>query len=980
MKPRDQATRARFADELAQDFSVVAPAGVGKTTAIVERILAIALHHPEWLPSLVVVTYTNRAADEMQQRARNAILSRGVDAATLAEFNRAFFGTIHSFCLRLIEHHGHHLGLPARLELVKDEQAMWLEFVRQLSHVGGDERLFRHVSMLDVIELGRYLQPERIAAVPDEAWPNTNFEPVLNCPAKGSGTKNVVRGQQLLREWLAALDGKTEFLPLPELPGGSAEFKAAWAEAFAPLRRWIGACALAVARKIAVQYRDYRLAQGLVTFDDQVALAAQLMQHAEAGPAICAEGYRVILDEAQDTDPVQFDVLRAVGDGAGRFSMVGDPQQSIYSQRADLARYRAVHERMKELTFDVTFRCDRAIVDEVNALAPAMLDNANGQVEYVKLEARPEATAGQVVRWMPGTHDVKDDWNSAQRGACEARQLAEWLKRAGLRNLRARDWSEVAVLCPLKRWFGALRRELSKAGFDVQVQSHRDVKGDSPAYAWLTALLVVAAEPRNSFEIVGVLRDVFGLSDQALADFCEGDGAKFQIETGIAGNGDVPETLTLLARARAEALALPLRDAVRRLAEATLLRERLAALPDEDGRELPGELDNLLVRTAVAEADGLSLPEWATELRRSFEEVRETETARAGAIQLITCQKAKGLEWDVVLVPFFFRAIQSHRREYPVVIERAGVPARAAFAKVDLSAEDQQALKARVRQEMQRVLYVAMTRARRTLVLVDDDELFDKQNNSFADLLCVREGAGNRGDWKKLDAKLSEESVAPAGKAARVAGLVELPAMSASDRKRALANAGKFMQRTLPHKLAKRWTTEEPEMRNDGEGESPVTTERSPAVRYGIWWHEQMKNLDWQSDPEGWTKTFTADAAPEHYRERAEKEWALFRKSELAKLLADRRRVVHAEMPVLWKRQDGSCLEGFVDLAAFDPESKEWLIVDWKTDLVKASEVNKLEDEYAGQLQAYVEALSGISGMTATGSLYSTSTGKWIKR
>ena len=552
MKPRDQATRARFADELTQNFSVHAPAGVGKTTAIVDRVITIATQHPDWLPQLIVVTYTNRAANEMQQRARNAILARGVDAVTLAVFNRAFFGTIHSFCLQLLQRYGHHLGLPAQLELVTDEEALWLEFVRQLSGAGGDDRLFRHVSMLDVIKLGRHLQPERIPVAPKEALPKLNFDAVLACPAKGSGKANILLGQQLVRDWQAALGSDAQFVPLPECPGRSANFNPAWAEAFAPLRRWLGARALAVAREVAVQYRAYRLAQGLVTFDDQIALAAQLMRHAEAGPAIRAESYRVILDEAQDTDPVQFEVLRAVGTAG--FSMVGDPQQSIYSQRANLAHYRAVHEQMTELTFDVTFRCDRAIVDAVNALAPAILNDLDGQVKYVKLETRPDATAGQVVRWTPATRDVEDDWKAAQRAAREARHLAEWLKRAGLKNLRARDWSEVAILCPMKRWFGSLRRELTGAGFNVQVQSHKDVNGDSPAYAWLTALAVVATEPRNSFEIVGVLREVFGIADQALADFCGGDGTRFQIERETPGGGEVETALTLLTRARVEVL------------------------------------------------------------------------------------------------------------------------------------------------------------------------------------------------------------------------------------------------------------------------------------------------------------------------------------------------------------------------------------------------------------------------------------------
>ena len=69
--PSDQSARERFADELDRNFSVVASAGSGKTAAIVQRVLSIARSpRSEILPRLVVVTFANRAADEMQQRTR----------------------------------------------------------------------------------------------------------------------------------------------------------------------------------------------------------------------------------------------------------------------------------------------------------------------------------------------------------------------------------------------------------------------------------------------------------------------------------------------------------------------------------------------------------------------------------------------------------------------------------------------------------------------------------------------------------------------------------------------------------------------------------------------------------------------------------------------------------------------------------------------------------------------------------------------
>ena len=56
-------------------------------------------------------------------------------------------------------------------------------------------------------------------------------------------------------------------------------------------------------------YLDFRLDRGLVTYGDQIALAEELLQHPVAAQRIREENFRVILDEAQDTEPLQFSVL-----------------------------------------------------------------------------------------------------------------------------------------------------------------------------------------------------------------------------------------------------------------------------------------------------------------------------------------------------------------------------------------------------------------------------------------------------------------------------------------------------------------------------------------------------------------------------------------------------------------------------------------------------------------------------------------------
>src|SRR5204862_2650452 len=115
-----------------------AAAGSGKTRAVTARIAQLARAHDaeRMLPRLVVLTFANRAADEMQQRAREQILLGKPQPEILAAFNRTWFGTIHAFCLKLLNDYGHYLGLPAPLELITDDDDVWNEFLQQQTHVG----------------------------------------------------------------------------------------------------------------------------------------------------------------------------------------------------------------------------------------------------------------------------------------------------------------------------------------------------------------------------------------------------------------------------------------------------------------------------------------------------------------------------------------------------------------------------------------------------------------------------------------------------------------------------------------------------------------------------------------------------------------------------------------------------------------------------------------------------------------------------
>src|SRR5437867_3775724 len=451
----DESARARFAGELDRNFSVVASAGSGKTTAITQRVLSIArsVNAVEILPRLVVVTFTNRADDEMQQRARQILLQENLKPEVQTAFNRAFFGTIHSFCMKLLTDFGHYLGLPAPLELVSNDNDLWQEFVQSQTRIGhslGEKNraaLLRLVQARDLMELGRRAGSAVLCVPKLSPCPTLDFTEIY-AQTDQVGRDNISKSQTELREWEKRYASDWEYLRWPVcFTAANARFTQLWQEKFAPLRKWVCDAATCVAAEVQRDYLDFRLDHGLVTYGDQIALAKQLLQHPVAARRIREENFRVILDEAQDTEPSQFSVLleatrpaeakslwlqdQQLGPRPGHFCMVGDFQQSIYWQRADLNYYRAVHEALiadkhgESLEFAVTFRLDQKQLDFVTETFREILNNKDGQVRFVELQPRPNILPGKVIR-LPLV---------AKELLPAGKKLKDYQKRASKRNI-----------------------------------------------------------------------------------------------------------------------------------------------------------------------------------------------------------------------------------------------------------------------------------------------------------------------------------------------------------------------------------------------------------------------------------------------------------------------------------------------------------------------------------------------------------------
>jgi ATP-dependent exoDNAse (exonuclease V) beta subunit len=1015
----DGNARQSFACELNRNFSVVASAGSGKTRAITNRVVEIAKSSValEWLPQLVVVTYTNRAADEMQQRARQQILEDpklSKKPEVIDAFNRAFFGTIHSFCMKLLATYGHHLGLPQNLELITDDADLWNQFVQQYVTVGRSlteetrRLLLRHVQARQLMELAHNSEIDLTAVEPQMLYPDADFAKVYATNEKPSS--NIHKAKAELERWEKRWRDTDEFVPWPPCATTSRQFVSIWRDAFRPLRGWVNAYALCVAAEVQRDYREFRLERGLVKYADQVSLAGELMRLPEVVRRIRENNYRVILDEAQDTDPQQFLVLLEVarpaeatgawmedptglaGPRPGHFCMVGDFQQSIYRDPADLAHYRELHEALvttgaaQELKFSVTFRLDTAQLNFVNATFGEILNDQSGQVAFVELNPRPDVLPGQVIRFDFGC-DVDLSLPENQRALLEARELATWLRDISPEKLRAESWRQVAILCPRKAWLRTLRDALTYVDLPVEVHSESDREGENPAYAWLTALLTIMAVPNASYEVVGVLREIFGLSDDDLHRFSEAYPARFQIREHTSGKSVVAKTLNSLSRIRQAIVQQPLFSAVHEIIRCTQLRERLGSLPAEEFSELGSELDELLSLAAAAEARGLSLADFGQSLRTKFHATRETHPSPRDAIQLITAHKAKGSEWQAVIVPFLTREIYDAHPGYPYAVRNVNAPgAKIIFDPTDFD-ECKDELKQIDRQEMERLLYVALTRAKHTLVLAFDRQFFlnsrgQFHRNSQVSLLragdrecnCEAVAALSNGARECTETRERQRS-APLKNVSENFGKRELGWIDDARKQAAhffhTITPSRFAQEEEiePEATADVWIEIEPELRQPRVG--------NPATRYGIWWHEFAQKIQWHSQRNDWQATFEEKLSDSPEPARSKREWKLLTKyaAEHPDFFAGN---FFAEMPFFWRMDEQKCLEGLVDVALFQPDKKKWFVLDWKTNRVERDELENLRMEYRPQIAAYWKAVTEMTKRPVSAGIYSTATGELI--
>ena len=1056
----DAEARVTFTEALGENLCVSAGAGVGKTTAIVRRIANVALHRDTLgggnaLARLVVVTYGKLAAEELRIRTRDLVLRHLHQGAQgrqtlLADLRGAFFGTIHSFCLKLIRDEGRHLGLPENIRLLemRDDERLWERFCESDELLGLElpplllERVSCHLTFDQLLKLARQFGPDDTDAYRDFAagapLPVPNFAVALD--DDGGRSKAVTRAHQGdLRRWQEEFANGGAYLRLPEYKGGSRSFLEAVEQAIKPYAHWLNSAAGFLAGRVARAYTEYRLEKGLMTFQDQVYWCGRLVADPVVLNRLRLRGYIVILDEAQDTDAAMFSILTEItrpsgamagawpgevdapGPEPGRFCFVGDDQQAIYGERADLAVYRRYIDAYRagnggrHLEFSVTMRCPRRVIGAVNGVFGAgRLDQP--LVKFRPLEPRPGCPEGAAWRLELGAAQKEDGGGAEARLEQECTEVARFVQARGLAGLGVASWSEVAVICPRVRWLEDAARVFEAHGVPACLLSQKRIARELPRYSWPAALLHVLLHPWDRFELIGVLRELFAVSDVDLARLHrragaagEGEGLVFWPEEPEAPKAGVPsprlrKALALLhalrARLPGEAGAGEAEATLSRYVDLVLEKTHLAARLESIGE--PGEaLAALRAQGRQAECDGLTLRAWVGSLVDALELPAPTPPGAADAVQFLTCLKAKGLEWPVVIPLGLGRQLRERTPAYPRLEKDEG-RAEIHFSKATVDPDRKAAATLRCADEFQRMLYVTLTRAKRLLVAPDGRQIYDGREPSFLGLARWDEL-----DHSRLFAPPSGDGAPPPGEAGQRSD--HAPAVFRENKRRihqAVRVSQRIPKRILPSGLVHMKEAKGAPAADtppDGEDDRLLSLENANllgtesdeplagigGIDYGNWWHSVLQHYPWSA---------AESATRKEYRDRelarvAEAvDWTARATAELSRLAdstAHAEFLTHgaaflSEMPFAYPRNAGEWIEGIMDLVLVTQDGELW-IVDWKTDRRWSSDADdpaflrRLAGKYGPQLRAYAEVFArGFGRPVSRLLLYSTVLGEVV--
>ena len=532
----------------------------------------------------------------------------------------------------------------------------------------------------------------------------------------------------------------------------------------------LAACLREELRPLCAAYEDLKERAGSLDFLDLLLRARDLMRDDASVRAELQQKYtHVLVDEFQDTDPLQAEILlliaaddpaqadwRRTRAAPGKLFVVGDPKQSIYRfRRADIALYEDVKQHLlatgAELVHLTTsFRSVPAIQQAVNAaFAPKM--QGGKQAAYVPLDRCREPVPGQpAVVALPAPKIYGDRGDKVVNYAIEKSYpdaVAAWvdwlLRESGWKVSERSSDAPVPVearhVCLLfkrmRGWDGDLTRPYVRA-LEARRIPHVLVGGRSyhsreEVLAMRTAARAIEW-PDDELSVFATLRGpLFALGDDALLLWRERQGRlRLKREMGPLSppEAEVAQALQLLGELHRKRNRRPIAQTLSQLLDQTRAHAGIAIWPAGE-QALANVLRVLELARRFESAGASSFRAFVERLDAEAErgDAAEAPVVEEGSegVRIMSVHKAKGLEFPVVVL------CDPCAPAAPKTPQRMVDPARkvwamqlAGCAPVELLS-DRAALLERDREEIVRVAYVAATRARDVLVapVTGDEEM-----------------------------------------------------------------------------------------------------------------------------------------------------------------------------------------------------------------------------------------------------------------
>jgi ATP-dependent helicase/nuclease subunit A len=503
------------------------------------------------------------------------------------------------------------------------------------------------------------------------------------------------------------------------------------------------------------RFLEEKRAAALLDFDDLLYMARDLLRRDLQVRQALAKRYRyVLVDEYQDTDPIQAEVLFLLcGDGKvdeewtrsklrpGQLFIVGDPKQSIFRFRhADIRTYLKARasfvQQFPENCIDIVanFRSLPGILDYVNRRFKDPL-SAEGQAGYANLSPFVADSPHQypTVAALDIEHPEGESPGQDEMRQAEARQVTELCSNL-IGNLKVRKGEEtvacqaghIALLAPTGTGLWYYERALEEAGIPISSQAgkgffqRQEVKD-------LIAIARILADSTDTLAFGALMRGpLVGLTEQEILEVISGlesankGSGKFSLwsDPSFVNHPVACETLRVLQglgrKAQGTSPFNLMNAAAEDLRVRPILRQRYRFAVER-------ALSNVDLFLEMARPYAVrGIVAFARDMSKAWEDAEREIEGRSDptqdALHVITVHSAKGLEWPVVIPINTLTGVQAEKgiifsREDETLHMRLGDLEPASYSEVR-SKEDEELNRERVR-----LWYVMCTRARDLLVL-----------------------------------------------------------------------------------------------------------------------------------------------------------------------------------------------------------------------------------------------------------------------